>query len=96
MDGFLIDLDGTMYDPSGLLPGAREFYAWLLATGKQFVFLSNTGAKSARHSRIRKILHQRAIVSPRPPAASSSRHPSPQPAASPHPAGPRTRAQLAK
>eukprot|EP00966_Prymnesium_polylepis_P121496 2807845-Prymnesium_polylepis.1 len=29
--GFLIDLDGTMYDPAGLLPGAREFYAWLCA-----------------------------------------------------------------
>jgi len=46
--GFLIDLDGTIYDPAGLLPGAADFYAWLLSTGKQFVFLSNTGAKSAQ------------------------------------------------
>lgn len=47
MSGFLIDLDGTMYDPSGLLPGATAFYQWLLDSGKQFVFLSNTGAKSS-------------------------------------------------
>lgn len=45
VSGFLIDLDGTMYSPTGLLPGAIEFYEWILATGKQFVFLSNTGGK---------------------------------------------------
>ena len=32
-DGFLIDLDGTMYQPGGLLPGAREFYRWLVDSG---------------------------------------------------------------
>ena len=32
-DGFLIDLDGTMYQPGGLLPGAREFYWWLVDSG---------------------------------------------------------------
>ena len=32
-DGFLIDLDGTMYQPDGLLPGAREFYRWLVDSG---------------------------------------------------------------
>lgn len=26
VDGFLIDLDGTMYQPGGLLNGASDFY----------------------------------------------------------------------
>jgi ribonucleotide monophosphatase NagD (HAD superfamily) len=47
IDGFLIDLDGTMYQPGSLLPGALEFYDWLKGTGKPFVFLSNTGAKGS-------------------------------------------------
>ena len=46
-DGFLIDLDGTMYQPGGLLPGAREFYRWLVDSGTPYVFLSNTGAKNS-------------------------------------------------
>ena len=33
-DGFLVNLDGTMYQPGGLLPGAREFYWWLVDSGK--------------------------------------------------------------
>eukprot|EP00964_Phaeocystis_antarctica_P100243 scaffold65927_cov61-Phaeocystis_antarctica.AAC.3 len=32
-DGFLIDLDGTMYQPGGLLLGAREFYRWIIDSG---------------------------------------------------------------
>ena len=48
VDGFLIDLDGTMYQPGSLLPGAQEFYGWLRETGKPFVFLSNTGAKGSQ------------------------------------------------
>lgn len=46
--GFLIDLDGTMYRPGGLIDGAEDFYSWLVQTGKQFVFLSNTGAKGSQ------------------------------------------------
>lgn len=41
----LIDLDGTMYNPSGAIPGADAFYAYLLRNRLPFVFLSNTGAK---------------------------------------------------
>jgi len=29
LEGYLIDLDGTMYEPGRLLPGAQEFYSWL-------------------------------------------------------------------
>lgn len=42
---FLIDLDGTMYLPDGLVPGAKSFVQWMNATGKPFVFLSNSGSK---------------------------------------------------
>ena len=44
---FFVDLDGTMYVPGGLLPGARSFVQWMQATNKSFVFLSNSGAKGA-------------------------------------------------
>lgn len=42
---FLVDLDGTMYLPGGLVPGARPFVQWMEASGFPFVFLSNSGAK---------------------------------------------------
>ena len=45
--GFLIDLDGTMYRPGNLIPGAAEFYSWLRSSRTPFVFLSNTGAKGS-------------------------------------------------
>ena len=41
----LIDLDGTMYNPLGAIPGADEFYAYLVRRKIPYVFLSNTGAK---------------------------------------------------
>ena len=47
ISGFLIDLDGTLYEPGGLLPGAKDFYAWLRRTNTPFVLLSNTGAKNS-------------------------------------------------
>ena len=37
-----------MYHPGGLIDGARPFVQWLEATGKQFVFLSNSGAKGVK------------------------------------------------
>jgi len=43
--GFLIDLDGTVYRPGSLIPGAEKFYRWLVETKTPYVFLSNTGAK---------------------------------------------------
>ena len=44
---FLIDLDGTMYEPGRLLPQAQAFVNWLRASGTPFVLLSNTGAKNS-------------------------------------------------
>mmetsp|Transcript_14898 Transcript_14898/g.34694 ORF Transcript_14898/g.34694 Transcript_14898/m.34694 type:complete len:906 (+) Transcript_14898:114-2831(+) len=45
--GLLIDLDGTLYSPLGLLPGAILLYERLVANGTPFVLVSNTGAKAA-------------------------------------------------
>jgi len=46
--GFLIDLDGTMYRPGGLIPGAKEFFDWLVESKTPHVFLSNTEAKGSQ------------------------------------------------
>ena len=42
---FLLDLDGTVYQPGSLIPGAREFFLWLESEQIPFVLLSNTGSK---------------------------------------------------
>jgi len=44
IEAYLIDLDGTIYRPSGPIVGAAEFYATVLRN-KPHVFLSNTGVK---------------------------------------------------
>jgi ribonucleotide monophosphatase NagD (HAD superfamily) len=46
LEAFLIDLDGTVYRPGGLVDGAKDFYDWMLKSQKTFMFLSNTGAKT--------------------------------------------------
>src|SRR6266568_6222178 len=38
---YLIDLDGVMYRGNELLPGAKEFLAWLEANKKKYLFLTN-------------------------------------------------------
>lgn len=46
---YLIDLDGVIYRGNELLPGAKEFIAWLEANHKKYLFLTNnsfaTGAQ---------------------------------------------------
>jgi HAD superfamily hydrolase (TIGR01457 family) len=46
---YLIDLDGVIYRGNELLPGAKEFVAWLEANKKKYIFLTNnsfaTGAQ---------------------------------------------------
>ena len=48
----LIDLDGTMYNPLGAIPGADEFYAYLVRRKIPYVFLSNTGAKDNQGTQV--------------------------------------------
>ncbi len=38
---YLIDLDGVVYRGNELLPGAREFVAWLEKNQKRYMFLTN-------------------------------------------------------
>src|SRR5215813_3202043 len=38
---YLIDLDGVIYRGNKLLPGAREFVAWLETHNKKYLFLTN-------------------------------------------------------
>jgi HAD superfamily hydrolase (TIGR01457 family) len=43
---YLIDLDGVIYRGNELLPGAKEFIAWLERTQKKFLFLTNNSFSS--------------------------------------------------
>ncbi len=43
---YLIDLDGVIYRGNELLPGAKEFIAWLKANNKKFLFLTNNSFAS--------------------------------------------------
>ena len=45
-DGYIFDLDGTIYLGDELLPGARELLAALAALGRKRLFLSNNPTKS--------------------------------------------------
>ncbi|GAB5368968.1 hypothetical protein AAMO2058_001364700 [Amorphochlora amoebiformis] len=45
--GLLVDLDGTIYNDHGLLPGAHQFYHWADKSRYPYVLLSNSGAKGA-------------------------------------------------
>ena len=46
--GFICDMDGVIYHGNRLLPGAREFVAWLYREGKEFLFLTNNSGKTQR------------------------------------------------
>ena len=48
MEGFIIDLDGTVYKGKQAIAGAMESIAHLKASGKRLVFLSNRGNISRR------------------------------------------------
>lgn len=43
---YLIDLDGVIYRGNELLPGAKEFIAWLKDNNKKFLFLTNNSFAS--------------------------------------------------
>lgn len=46
--GFICDMDGVIYHGSQILPGVREFVAWLYKENKQFLFLTNNSGKTPR------------------------------------------------
>ncbi len=45
---FICDMDGVIYHGNRLLPGAKEFVAWLLDHDKKFLFLTNSSERSPR------------------------------------------------
>jgi len=47
-DGYIFDLDGTIYLGGVLLPGARRLIAQLRALGRRVLFLSNNPTRDAR------------------------------------------------
>lgn len=50
---FICDMDGVIYHGNHLLPGTIEFVNWLKASGKRFLFLTNSSERSQRE------LHQK-------------------------------------
>ena len=41
MKSLLIDIDGVILGGDAALPGAKELVAWLLRSGRKFLFLTN-------------------------------------------------------
>jgi NagD protein len=46
--GFLCDMDGVIYKGNQLLPGVTEFVEWLYRENKQFLFITNSSAKTPK------------------------------------------------
>jgi NagD protein len=44
--GILCDMDGVLYHGNKLLPGVKEFLAWLRAHDKKFLFLTNSSDRT--------------------------------------------------
>ncbi len=43
---YMIDLDGTMYHGTNILPGAKEFINYLIKNKVQFIFLTNNSSRT--------------------------------------------------
>jgi NagD protein len=46
--GFIIDMDGVIYHGNRLLPGVTDFLAWLEASGKRYLFLTNSSERTPK------------------------------------------------
>ncbi len=46
--GFICDMDGVIYHGNKLLPGVKEFLAWLKANDKRFLFLTNSAQSTPK------------------------------------------------
>lgn len=44
--GFISDMDGVIYHGNKILPGVREFVAWLYREKKEFLFLTNASERT--------------------------------------------------
>ena len=50
-NGFICDMDGVIYHGNKLLPGVKEFIAWLRKENKKFLFLTNSSERTPRELR---------------------------------------------
>ena len=46
--GYIIDMDGVIYHGNRLLPGVTDFLAWLEASGKSYLFLTNSSERTPK------------------------------------------------
>jgi len=46
--GYICDMDGVIYHGNRLLAGVKEFVDWLYAENKEFLFLTNSSARSPK------------------------------------------------
>jgi NagD protein len=46
--GYIIDMDGVIYHGNRLLPGVTDFLAWLEASGKKYLFLTNSSERTPK------------------------------------------------
>ena len=46
--GFICDMDGVIYHGNELLPGVKEFIAWLQEEEKEYLFLTNSSDRTPR------------------------------------------------
>ncbi len=51
--GFICDMDGVIYHGNHLLPGVKEFYAWLVREKKSFIFLTNSSERSPKELQLK-------------------------------------------
>ena len=55
--GFIIDMDGVIYHGNKLLPGVTEFVNWLEASGKKYLFLTNSPERTPKelHEKMKRL-----------------------------------------
>src|SRR5512137_1170849 len=55
--GFIIDMDGVIYHGNKLLPGVTDFLAWLEASGKSYLFLTNSSERTPKelHEKMKRL-----------------------------------------
>jgi NagD protein len=51
--GYIIDMDGVIYHGERLLPGVKEFVAWLYRENKKFLFLTNASGRSPKELQLK-------------------------------------------
>jgi NagD protein len=55
--GFIIDMDGVIYHGNKLLSGVTEFVNWLEASGKKYLFLTNSPERTPKelHEKMKRL-----------------------------------------